>query len=88
MLMMKRMQRDTYATPGRGQSGSQRRTHAPAIHVGEEFDVTIEDLGHNGDGFVKIEGFTVFVKNTVKGEAVKIKIQKVLNTVAFAERQN
>jgi predicted RNA-binding protein with TRAM domain len=87
MLMMKRMQRDMFAATGRGESGAQRRTHVPEIHVGEEFDVTIEDLGHNGDGFVMLEGFTVFVKNTVKGEKVKIKIKKVMKTVAFAERQ-
>lgn len=84
--MMKRMQRDTYSATKRGDSGSTRRTHVSEIHKGEEFDVTIEDIGHNGDGFVKIEGYTVFVKNTKKGEQVKIKVLKVMNTIAFAER--
>lgn len=86
---MRRMERHTFANEKRKPgSGSEKRGRAPAIHVGEEFNVKIESLGHKGDGMVKIEGFTVFVKNVEVGEEVKIKVKKVMETVAFAERQN
>jgi len=70
----------------RGGSGSQRRRPVPEIEAGQEHDVVIEAMGHKGDGIAKIDGFTVFVKNTEKGEQVRIKIKKVLETVAFADR--
>lgn len=83
----KRFERDQFAGERRrGGSGSQRRMHRPEIEVGQEFDVTIESVGHKGDGIAKIEGFTVFVKNTEQGEQVRIKMTKVLDTVGFADR--
>jgi predicted RNA-binding protein with TRAM domain len=84
--MMKRMQRDTYASTRKADSGSQRRSHIHSINVGEEFDTTIEELGHNGDGLVHINEYTVFVKNTTKGEKVRIKVKKVKETIAWADR--
>ena len=67
---------------------SEKREHVSTLQKGNDFDVTIEEMGHNGDGIAKIEGFTVFVKNTKLGEKVKIKIKKVKNTIAFADRLN
>ncbi len=89
-VVMKRGERDRYANDKKRKAdkGSQKRGAAPSIHVGEDFDVKIEEIGHNGDGVVKIEGYTVFVKNTEVGEEVKIKINKVLRTIAWATRQN
>ena len=57
-----------------------------ALQKGQEFDVKIEKLGKEGDGMVKLEGFTVFIKNVEVGDEVRIKIKKVLDTVAFADR--
>ena len=86
---MKRMERTRFADEKRREgSGSQKRSRMPEIHVGEEFDVTIEKLGHKGDGIVKINNYMVFVKNTESGEDVKIKIKHVKDTIAFAERLN
>ena len=83
----KRYERDRFAgEKKRGGSGSDRRTHVTTLQVGQEFNVTIEDLGHNGDGFVHIDDYTVFVRNTMKGEAVKIKLKKIKDTIAFADR--
>ncbi len=70
----------------RPSSGTQKRIHAPSLSPGNTFEVDIEDVGHKGDGLVHIEGYTVFVPNTEKGEHVRIKIRKVLETVALAER--
>ncbi|MCB9362752.1 TRAM domain-containing protein [Candidatus Woesearchaeota archaeon] len=81
------MERDQYATDNRRQdSGSQRRSQVTSIQKGQEFDVTIEDIGKKGDGIVKVEGYTVFVQNTEVGEKVRIKIKRVMETIAFADR--
>ena len=65
-------------------SGERRGVRAP-INIGETYDVTIEDVGREGDGIARIEGFVVFVPNTKKGESVKIRVTKVSRRVAFAE---
>ncbi len=72
----------------RPDSGSQKRGHFPALQVGNEFDVEIKELGHKGDGMIKLEGFTVFIKNVEKGEKVKVRIIKVMENIAMAERLN
>lgn len=65
-------------------SGERRGFSAP-INVGETYDVTIEDVGREGDGIARIEGFVVFVPNTNKGDNVKIRVTKVSRRVGFAE---
>ena len=51
----------------------------------EEYIVEIIDNGFQGEGIAKIDGFTVFVPNAIKGEKVKIKILKVNSSHAFAK---
>ena len=60
------------------------RSFAP-INVGDELDVTIEAQGEKGDGLAKVKGFVIFVPGAKQGERVKIKINKVLKKVGFAE---
>ena len=85
----KRMERSSFSNEKkRPNSRSQKRRTAPLLAVGNEFNVKIEDIGHNGDGLVILEGYTVFVKNTEKNEEVKIKITKVMKTIAKAIRLN
>ncbi len=38
--------------------------------------VTIEDMGHDGEGIGKIQGYTVFIKDAVIGDTVSAKIMK------------
>ena len=56
------------------------------IEEGEEYDVKIEDVGKEGDGITRIEGFVVFVPDTKAGDEVKVKITSVRRLFAFAER--
>jgi predicted RNA-binding protein with TRAM domain len=65
-------------------SGERRGFNAP-INVGETYDVTIEEVGREGDGITRVEGFVVFVPNTQKGDAVKVRITKVSRRVGFGE---
>ncbi|MDI6886042.1 MAG: TRAM domain-containing protein [archaeon] len=63
----------------------ERRGFSSPIDVGETYDVTVEDVGREGDGITRVEGFVVFVPNTKKGDSVKIRVTKVSRRVGFAE---
>ena len=64
---------------------SKRFNSSPPVEEGQELDVTIESIGDKGDGVAKVNGFVVFVSDVQKGENVRIKINKVLSKVSFAE---
>ena len=38
--------------------------------------VTIEDMGHDGEGIGKADGYTLFVKDAVIGDVIEAKIMK------------
>lgn len=51
----------------------------------EEYIVDIIDNGYQGEGIAKIENYTIFVPNAIKGEKVKILILKTTSSHAFAK---
>lgn len=55
------------------------------IKKNDEYIVDIIDYGANGEGIAKIDGYTIFVQNALKGEKCKIHILKVLSSHAFAK---
>ncbi len=46
--------------------------------------VTVEDMGHDGEGIGKVDGFTLFVKDAVIGDTVSVKIMKSKKNYAYA----
>ena len=46
--------------------------------------VTIEDIGTEGEGIGKIDGFTLFVKDAVVGDEVEAKVVKAKKNYAYA----
>ena len=46
--------------------------------------VTIEDMGHDGEGIGKVDGYTVFVKDAVIGDTVSAKIMKAKKNYGYA----
>ncbi|NCB92142.1 MAG: 23S rRNA (uracil(1939)-C(5))-methyltransferase RlmD [Clostridia bacterium] len=46
--------------------------------------VTIEDMGHEGEGIGKVDGYTVFVKDAVIGDTVSAKIVKAKKNYGYA----
>ena len=50
----------------------------------ETVSVTIEDIGTEGEGIGKVEGFTLFVKDAVPGDTVLAKILKCKKNYAYA----
>ena len=48
------------------------------------YTVTIEDIGLEGEGIGKIDGFPLFVKDAIVGDVAKVKIVKAKKTYAYA----
>ena len=46
--------------------------------------VTIEDIGNDGEGIGKVDGFTLFIKDAVIGDTVQAKIIKSKKHYAYA----
>ena len=53
--------------------------------VNDIYEISIIDDNHNGNGIGKIDGFPVFVKGTVCGDIVKVRIVRVLKKYAVGE---
>ena len=48
------------------------------------YTVTIEDIGTEGEGIGKIEGFSLFVKDALPGDVAKVRLTKVKKNYAYA----
>ncbi len=49
--------------------------------------VTITDIGTDGEGIGKVDGYTLFVKDAVVGDTVEVKIMKAKKNYAYARLQ-
>ena len=47
-------------------------------------ELTIEDIGVSGEGIGKVDGYTLFVKDTVMGDVVRVKIMKAKKDDGYA----
>jgi len=68
-----------------GRDNFSDRGNSSPINVGDEYDVKIEDVGRDGDGIARIEGFVVFVSGAKLGDEVKIKINSTRRNFGFAD---
>ncbi len=55
-----------------------------AYEKGDLCTVEITDIGNDGEGIGKIDGYTLFVKDAVIGDKVKVKIMKAKKNYAYA----
>jgi 23S rRNA (uridine2552-2'-O)-methyltransferase len=60
------------------------RITAP-VAEGEEFDAVVDDVGSEGDGVVKIDGYALFVPGTETGDEVRVRVTDVKPNFGFAE---
>ncbi len=58
---------------------------AKPVKVGEEIDVTIDEVSRRGDGMTRIKGYVVFVPNTKEGDSVKVRITQIRPSHAIGE---
>ena len=68
-----------------GRDNYSNRGNSAPLNEGEEYDVKIEDVGRDGDGIARIEGFVVFVSGAKLGDEVKIRVNSTRRNFAFAE---
>ena len=63
---------------------SYRKMEIP-VKKNQEYIIDVIDNGFEGEGIAKINGFTIFIPNAIKGEKLKILIVKVLSSHAFGK---
>ena len=56
-----------------------------SIKKNDEYIVEILDNGIEGEGIAKIDNFTIFIPNVIKGEKAKIVIVKVLSSFGYGK---
>lgn len=55
------------------------------VQKNDYIDVIVEDLTHDGAGVAKVDGYPLFVPNTLPGEKAKIKVIKVNKGYGFGK---
>ncbi len=50
----------------------------------EECTITIEDMGNDGEGIGKYQGYTLFVKNALVGDTVRVRAMKCKKNYGYA----
>ena len=55
------------------------------IRKNEIYTLTITDIGTHGEGIGKIDGYTLFVKNTLPGEEVKVLVVKANKNYGYGK---
>lgn len=55
------------------------------IRKNEIYTLTITDIGSHGEGIGKIDGYTLFVKNTLPGEEVKVIVVKANKNYGYGK---
>jgi translation initiation factor 2 subunit 2 len=61
-------------------------TEKEKLTAGKEIDVQIQEISKRGDGVVRMGDIIIYVPGTRSGDQVKIRIEKVSGSVAFAKR--
>lgn len=56
------------------------------VEVGEVVEVEIISVGEKGDGIAKIQGFVIIIPGTQIGDVVSVRIMKLMQKLAFAEK--
>ena len=57
------------------------------IKKNQEYEVEIEDFGSDGSGIGKIGTFPLFIKDTVIGDKVSVKVIKVKKNYGYGRMQ-
>ncbi|MCH3965892.1 MAG: 23S rRNA (uracil(1939)-C(5))-methyltransferase RlmD [Clostridium sp.] len=55
------------------------------VEKNKEYIINIDNMGYDGSGVGRINGFTIFVEGALTGEKVRIKVVKVKSNFAFGK---
>ena len=50
----------------------------------DQIEITIEDMGSEGEGIGHFDGITLFVKDAIKGDKVLVKIMKMKKSYGYS----
>jgi len=56
------------------------------VREGDELAVEVVDIGSDGDGVAKVDGYTLFVPGTEAGDSVTVRVTDVKPRYGFAQR--
>ena len=56
-----------------------------SLDEGDRLEVTIEDVGSEGDGIAKVEGYTLFVSGAETGDQIEVRVDDVKPNFGFAQ---
>ena len=56
------------------------------VRAGDELTVEVVDVGSDGDGVAKVDGYALFVPGAEEGDAVDVRVEEVKADYGFAER--
>ncbi|MFC4550393.1 MULTISPECIES: 23S rRNA (uridine(2552)-2'-O)-methyltransferase [Halorussus] len=56
------------------------------VREGDTLEVEIADVGSEGDGVAKVDGYTLFVPGTEEGDTVEVRVTDVKPNYGFAEK--
>ena len=54
------------------------------IQKNDEYIVTIESMGSEGEGIARIDGYALFIKDAIDGDKAKVKVIKTKKTYGYA----
>lgn len=72
--------------PIRARKGPRTEPKLAALEEGKEYEVTIQDIGRKGDGIARHDKYIIYVPGATKGTTLKVKIEKITGTIAFARK--
>lgn len=55
------------------------------VQKNEQYQVLVEDLTHDGAGVAKVDGYPLFIQNTLPGEVASVVVTKANKTYGFAQ---
>lgn len=55
------------------------------VEKNKEYEIFIEDLGSNGEGIGRVDGFTVFIEGGLPSEKIRVLIVKVKKSFAYGK---
>jgi 23S rRNA (uridine2552-2'-O)-methyltransferase len=56
------------------------------VEAGDRLEVTVEELGDEGDGIAYVEGYSLFVPDAAVGESLTVEVDEAKPRFGFAER--
>ena len=65
---------------------SENRERVPPVSIDQVEDMQCISIGKKGDGIFKFENFVIIVPETEAEKWYKVKITKVLSSIAFGEK--